>query len=96
MMQMLKCSQQSAKVDGYITEVAVQDNQAVYRGDMAKLHLDYTLITAPIAGIVGNRRSRSGGLTPFWRIDLRWLLMFGLACFAFSMWTYLPLPIKNN
>ncbi len=38
----------------------MQDNQAVYRGDMAKLHLDYTLITAPIDGIVGNRRSRSG------------------------------------
>jgi multidrug resistance efflux pump len=42
-----QCSQQSAKVDGYLTEVAVQDNQAVYRGDMAKLHLGYTLITAP-------------------------------------------------
>ncbi len=25
------------------------------------------------------------------RIDLRWLLMFGLACFAFSMWNFMPI-----
>jgi DHA2 family multidrug resistance protein len=25
------------------------------------------------------------------RIDLRWLMMFGLACFAFSMWNFTPI-----
>ncbi len=25
------------------------------------------------------------------RVDLRWLLMFGLACFAFSMWNFMPI-----
>src|SRR3546814_17718937 len=25
------------------------------------------------------------------RIDLRWLMMFGLACFAVSMWTFAPI-----
>jgi DHA2 family multidrug resistance protein len=25
------------------------------------------------------------------RIDLRWLLMFGLSCFAFSMWSFTPM-----
>lgn len=25
------------------------------------------------------------------RIDLRWLLMFGLVCFAFSMWNFMPI-----
>jgi DHA2 family multidrug resistance protein len=25
------------------------------------------------------------------KIDLRWLMMFGLACFAFSMWNFVPI-----
>lgn len=25
------------------------------------------------------------------RVDLRWLMMFGLACFAFSMWNFMPI-----